>query len=86
MLIYVHASLVTDVIVRRPHDLEFLVITVSNTVYRFCIGLFYRPPSSTRQVFEDFCTFLETLNISRFSNFVLLGDFNLILTVILTVI
>ena len=77
VLIYVHVSLVTDVIVKGPHGLEFLVITVSNTVYKFCIGLFYRPPSSTRQVFEVFCTFLETLNITHFSNFVLLGDFNI---------
>ena len=44
VLIYAHVSLVTDVIVKGPHGLEFLVITVSNTVYKFCIGLFYHPP------------------------------------------
>lgn len=54
VLIYAHVSLVTDVIVKGPHGLEFLVITVSNTVYKFCIGLFYHSPSSIRQIFVLF--------------------------------
>ena len=77
VLIYAQASLVTDVLVKGPQDFEFLVVRVNKNLYKFCIGVFYRPPSSTYQSFVDFCTFLETLNISSFSNFVLLGDFNI---------
>jgi len=57
--------------------LEFLVLTVSNYFCKLCVGLFYRPPSSPVSVLENFCTVLERLDPSYFSNFVLLGDFNI---------
>ena len=77
VLIYAQTSLVTDVLVKGPQNFEFLVVTVSKNVCKFCIGVFYRPPSSTYQSFVNFCNCLETLNIQSFSNFVLLGDFNI---------
>ena len=56
---------------------EFLVVSVSSSVFKFCIGLFYRPPSSPSFVLDDFYTTFEDLMLSRFSNFVLVGDFNI---------
>ena len=51
--------------------LLFYIIIVS-----YFVCLFYRPPSSPVSVLDNFCTVLEGLNPSYFSNFVLVGDFN----------
>ena len=44
---------------------------------KFCIALFYRPPSSDVQIFSHLFSFLESLSPSQFSTFLLLGDFNI---------
>ena len=77
VLIYVHNCLSYKVVLKGPDMLEFLVLTVSNYFCKLCVGLFYRPPSSPVSVLENFCTVLERLDPSYFSNFVLLGDFNI---------
>ena len=38
--------------------------------------LFYRPPSSSVSIFDDLCTTLHIVNPAQFSNFLLIGDFN----------
>jgi len=39
---------------RGPKDLDILIISVNGSVYKFCIGLFYRPTNSSNQVFSNF--------------------------------
>ena len=69
-----------DYIVKVSHivhdNLELFTVTVHNGCCKVCISLFYRPPSSPPEVFDNLCTFLEVLDITQFSNFILLGDFN----------
>jgi len=77
VLMYVRNNLVTNVLLCGPHNLELLIISVSNSVSTFCIGTFYRPPSSPYINMDYFYTSLASIDSSRFSNFVLLGDFNI---------
>ena len=57
--------------------LELLTITLHSTNYKLCLSLFYRPPSSSMDVLCALQCYLEEINISQFTNFVLLGDFNI---------
>ena len=77
IIIYTHSNLTTELVTKGPHSLEFTAVSVSNGISKFCISLFYRPPSSPVQVMDSLFTTLETLEISSFSNFVLIGDFNI---------
>ena len=77
VLMYVRNNLVTNVLLCGPHNLELLIISVSKSVSTFCIGTFYRPPSSPYINMDYFYTSLASIDSSRFSNFVLLGDFNI---------
>ena len=79
ILMYVHDNLSYKIIAKGPDALEFLMLSIYNKCNKLCIGLFYRPPNSLVDVFDNFCTTLEYLDTSRFSNFILLGDFKLIL-------
>ena len=77
IIIYIHNNLTTELITKGAYSLEFLAVSVSNGISKFCISLFYRPPSSPVHVMDSLFTTLETLNISSFTNFVLIGDFNI---------
>lgn len=61
-----------------PHNLEFLALSVTSVAVasKFCICLFYRPPSSPVSIFDNLCTTLQMVNPAQFSTFLLLGDFN----------
>ena len=61
-----------------PNNLEFLSVSIVHTpfVNRLCVCLFYRPPSSPVSIFNDLCTTLHIVNPAQFSNFLLIGDFN----------
>ena len=76
---YVHDSLVPTIILSAPFNLEFIVLAIVNscTNCKHCVGLFYRPPSAKSELFNYFCTSLQYIDPSYFSNFVLLGDFNI---------
>ena len=41
-----------------------------------CVGVFYRPPSSSCSIFDTLLDSSFSINHSYFSTFVLLGDFN----------
>ena len=56
--------------------LELLSIVVSNVSYKVCISLFYRPPSSSSLILDSLFTYIESLNVHQYSNYILLGDFN----------
>ena len=60
-----------------PIHLEFLPLTVKFCKLKFCIAVFYRPPSSDVNYFDTFCNIVESLSIVNFSNFILVGDFNI---------
>ena len=66
ILIYVHTALTTEIIYQGPLNLEFLAISVQSSVNKFCISLFYRPPSSPRQVMDDLYTSTGHLTFFKF--------------------
>ena len=78
-LLFFHLSLSRNILLRGvPFELEFISISVlsQSSLCRFCICLFYHPPSSPVSIFDSLCTTLQILNPADFSNFFLLGDFN----------
>ena len=77
--IYVHFSFICNVIIKAgPFDLEFISVSLlsRSSFGKFCLCLFYRPPSSPVSVFDNLCRTLQIVNPVDFSNFLLLGDFN----------
>ena len=66
------------VLLQSPFDLEFVLFSVANfnSSYKVHVGLFYRPPSSPTVVLDLLHSCLQDANVCSFSNFVLLGDFN----------
>ena len=60
-----------------PAQLECLLISIHRNCHRINIGTFYHPPSSSVSVMGHLFSVLESLDSSYFSNFVLLGDFNI---------
>ena len=79
ILIYIHASLTWEVLLRGANDLEFLSLslTSSGSLSKHCVSVLYRPPSSPVSFFDNVCTTPQFLSPHRFSSFVLVGDFNL---------
>ena len=61
-----------------PNKLKLLSVSIVHTsfVNRLCVCPFYRPPSSPVSIFDDLCTTLHIVNPAQFSNFLLIGDFN----------
>ena len=77
--IYVRSFLLCDVLLQGgPFGLEFLSLSIMSQPIscKFCLCLFYRPPSSPVFIFDNLCTTLRMVNPARFRGFVLLGDFN----------
>ena len=60
-------------------DLELITLTLQHNIVptRFCISLFYRPPSSTPSLLDDLSEYLESINSAQFKNFIIIGDFNI---------
>jgi len=77
VFLYIRDHLIAEVL---PYDhttnLEFLPVVIHHLGFKFCISVFYRPPNSSEHIFDIFCNVLASLNISVFSHFVLVGDFN----------
>ena len=57
--------------------LELITVTLYYDKCKFCISLFYRPPSSSLDVMYMLQNYLEVINISTFNCFVLIVDFNI---------
>ena len=75
--LYVHNSLLYDVLLCGPAGLELIVVSLFRNHFKFCIGVFYRPPSSSPAIFDLLCSSLfQYVHQSYFSNFVIVGDFN----------
>ena len=58
-------------------DLEMLSVVVRQESCKVCICLFYRPPNSLSFVLDSFQSYLESLAIHQYTNFIVLGDFNI---------
>ena len=56
--------------------LELLSVAVTSGCSRACVTLFYRPPSSSALIFDTLFSYLESLDINQYSNFIMVGDFN----------
>ena len=77
--IYVCTSLTCNLLLQSgPIGLEFLSLSIVSqySLNRFCLCLFYRPPSSPVSNSDNLCTTPQIVNPAKFSTFVLLGDFN----------
>ena len=65
-----------SVILSGPEDLEFLCITLHSCTPSCCLGVLYNLPDNVSHVLSKLDSVLQTLPPTLFSNFVLLGDFN----------
>lgn len=75
VLMYVSVNLHFSVLF-NPDELELLTIVVSHELGKACISFFYRP-SSPSYIFDSLWIYLEFLSVPQYSNFILLGDFNI---------
>ena len=57
-------------------SLEFLSLSVKVLDQKFCIAVFYRPPDSPISIFDTLFHSIELIDISQYSNFILVGDFD----------
>ena len=75
--IYINNAFSFKVLLSGPSDLELIIISLQSGRHgNLCVGVFYRPPSSLYSIFDTLLDSLFSINHSYFSNFVLLGDFN----------
>ena len=58
-------------------SLELITVTLHHANKKFCLSLLYRPPSQCIDVFSVLQAYYECIDISQYSSFVLLGDFNI---------
>ena len=77
VLLYSKQCLSVRVLLNGPEDLELLGTLVNYCNKRLFLCLLYRPPSSCQSIFDKVSTILENLDSVYFSNFILLGDFNI---------
>ena len=54
------------------HELEILTVSLYHLSFKAGLSVFYRPP----YIFDTLCNALEVIDVGQFSNFVLVGDFN----------
>ena len=61
-----------------PEGLELLPIIIQHNVIpvRICISIFYRPPGSGPDLLDGICTYFDSIDLALFTNFVIVGDFN----------
>ena len=77
--LFISDKLECQVTLCGPKELEFLLVSVfstNNVNEKVYIGLWYRPPSNSGALDDLYSTF-ESLDISIFFSFILLGDFNI---------
>ena len=77
-MMYVHSCLTVD-LHACVADIEFISICVTVSNYlspKFCIALYYRPPSASVECFDCLSRNLYNLNPSSFNKCILVGDFN----------
>jgi len=75
VLIYVKDHFVCSIL-PSADNLEIITVSVCYGSSKVFISLFYRPPNSSSQIFDDLFLYLQSLNVGSFCNYILLGDFN----------
>ena len=75
ILIYFRDHFVCNIL-PSADNLEIITVSVCHGPSKIFVSLFYRPPNSLSQVFEDLFLYLQSLNVGSFCNYILLGDFN----------
>ena len=75
VLLYV-SNAITCKVLPQCDGLELLSIVITGNNCKACVTLFYRPPNSSTAIFDILFSYLESLDISQFSNFIMIGDFN----------
>lgn len=77
VLLHIRDDVPYNVTFVGPDNLELLGLTLYNeNNSRFCLCVLYSPPATTHLVLQQLFIFLQKLNPSLFSNFVIIGDFN----------
>lgn len=75
ILIYIRDHFVCSIF-SSSVSLEIITLSVCQGSSKVFVSLFYRPPNSGSQTFEDLFLYLQSLNVGSFCNYILLGDFN----------
>ena len=76
VLMYASEQLIVNPLPLCGSNLELLSLSVELLDQRICISIFYRPPSSHIDIFDSLFDSVINIDISRFSQFFLVGDFN----------
>ena len=58
-------------------SMEFISFIFEFCSSKFCISVFYRPPSSVVSYFDELFDVIENLDVVNFSNYILVDDFNI---------
>ena len=74
--IYVHCSILFNVLLSGPPSLELIMVSLTKNSFKLCLCVFYRPPSTCADIFDNLCEALFSVDVSFFCNFLLVGDFN----------
>ena len=74
--LYIANYLSYSLICSGPDTLEFLAISIKQPQSDMAIALLYRPPSSPISSFDNLSTVLEDICIPTYSMFLLVGDYN----------
>ena len=74
--LYISNNLSHKVIFSGNSCFECVIVSIQFGYCKVCVCLLYRPPNSNNDFFDSLYDILCTLDISLFSNFLLLGDFN----------
>ena len=77
IVVYVRDCLSTTPIIMDNVDLEHLILSLTVNNRKTTIGTLYCPPNSCLELMDALYTCLENLDITCFTNFILLGDFNI---------
>ena len=77
VLLYIREDLSYNIAFTGPENLELLGVTLHHdNSNRFCLCVLYSPPATTQCVLQQLYFFLQKVNPTLFSNFVIIGDFN----------
>ena len=79
VIMYVNIRLSVKLLLSGPDCLELLAVSLfaPGSTIKHCVTLLCRPPSSSVSFFENLCNTLQFLNLSSYSNVLLIGDFSI---------
>ena len=74
--VYINQVFPHNVIFLGNSTFECIIVSILIGSCKFCICLFYRPPNSSIEVLDNLYSVLGNIDVSLFSHFILIGDFN----------